>query len=325
MSELIAYGNRVNSIFQLIGKSEDDITKSIAWAFCNCPIFLKNILQNLLNINVSPDKVIISFQVDEKEKGRTDLELTDNELFHIIIEAKRGWILPQSAQLTMYSKRISFVSSTAKNKAIVSMSDCSDVYANTYLPFHQINGVPVKHLSWRQIYNTAQNSISFSNNEQKHLLNELMTYLEGLMTMQKQNSNWVYVVSLSYKKPTDCNISWIDIVRNYKKYFHPLGMNGWPKEPPNYIAFRYNGCLQSIHHIENYTVTKNLHNEIPAMPNHIEDDSYFVYTLGTPIIPNKVVKTGNIYASGRKWAMLDTLLTADTIAEASEISYERMK
>ena len=40
MSELIAYGNRVNNLFQLIGKSEDDITKSIAWALCNCPVFL---------------------------------------------------------------------------------------------------------------------------------------------------------------------------------------------------------------------------------------------------------------------------------------------
>lgn len=323
MSELKAYGNSVDSIFQLIGKSEDDITKSIAWVLCNCPAFLQNILRDLLNISVSPDKVVICFQVDEKDKGRTDLEIYDNEQFHIIIEAKRGWDLPRSDQLTKYSQRISFVSRNVKHKAIVSMSDCSDVYANTYLPFKQINGIPVKHLSWRQIFSTAQDSLHLSNNAQKHLLNELMTYMKGLMTMQNQNSNWVFVVSLSSNKPTDCNISWIDIVRIHNKYFHPLGVRGWPKDPPNYIAFRYNGRLQSIHHIENSIVTKNLHSEIPEMPDCIEDDSYFVYTLGTPIIPNKVVKTGNIYASGRKWAMLDTLLTADTIAEASEISYSR--
>ena len=60
------------------------------------------------------------------------------------------------------------------------------------------------------------------------------------------------------------------------------------------------------------------------MPNVEDEYEHFVYSLGKPIIPSKVVKTGNIYASGRKWAMLDTLLTADTIHEASEISKQRM-
>ena len=109
------------------------------------------------------------------------------------------------------------------------------------------------------------------------------------------------------------------------KYFHPLGGNGWPKEPPNYIAFRYYGQLQSIHHIEDYVVTKNLHDEIPEMPVSDGTVDFFVYKLGPAIVPTKVVKTGNIYASGRKWAMLDTLLTADTIAEACNISKARME
>lgn len=323
MSELIAYGNKVNNIFQLIGKSEDDITKSIAWALCNCSVFLQNIIFDLLGISVDPESVIIRFQESETNKGRTDLELTDNKLFYIIIEAKKGWLLPQSKQLTMYSQRENIQKSPAKLKAIVSMSECSSSYANAYLPFHQINGIPILHLSWKTIYNTAFKSKTTSNNAQKHLLDELMLYLEGIMTMQTKDSNWVYVVSLSSDKPENCNITWIEIVKKHNKYFHPLGINGWPKEPPNYIAFRYNGRLQSIQHIEDYTVTKNLHNEISDMPDCIEKDDHFVYKLGTPIIPNKIVKTGKIYANGRKWAMLDTLLTADTISEASDISYSR--
>ncbi|MCG2728873.1 MAG: hypothetical protein L6276_01100, partial [Acetobacterium sp.] len=46
-------------------------------------------------------------------------------------------------------------------------------------------------------------------------------------------------------KPESFGLSWIDIVEKRNKYFHPMGMNGWPKEPPNYIAFRYYGKLQS--------------------------------------------------------------------------------
>ena len=32
------------------------------------------------------------------------------------------------------------------------------------------------------------------------------------------------------------------------------------------------------------------------------------------IRPSKIIKTGKIFRNGRKWAMLDTLLTVDTIS-----------
>ena len=325
MGELYAYGSKVTSVFQLIGMLEDDITKSIAWALCNCPVFLKLIIEVVLNIYIDPSKVRIKYQESEKDKGRTDLELTDDDLFYVIIEAKKGWILPGKDQLSLYSQRRSLVQSSAKHKVIMSMSECSDTYANSYLPIKQANGIPIMHLPWKRIYELAENSISESNNLQKNLLRELMKYLGGLMTMQTQESNWVFVVSLGTSKPEDCDLTWIEIVQNNMKYFHPLGGNGWPKEPPNYIAFRYYGQLQSIHHIEDYVVTKKLHDEIPEMPDKVEGYDFFVYKLGPAIVPTKVVKTGNIYASGRKWAMLDTLLTADTIADACNISKARME
>ena len=56
------------------------------------------------------------------------------------------------------------------------------------------------------------------------------------------------------------------------------------------------------------------------MPDEECDTDYFVYTLGPAIKPIHTVKTGKLYATGRVWAMLDALLTADTIKEASEIS-----
>lgn len=73
MGELYAYGGEVTSVFQLIGTHEDDITKSIAWALCNCPVFLRQIITNLLGIDVDPNKVRIKYQESEKNKGRTDL------------------------------------------------------------------------------------------------------------------------------------------------------------------------------------------------------------------------------------------------------------
>lgn len=324
MAELIAYGNEIVSVFQLIGTLENDITKSIAWALCKCPEFMKNIIHEILGIDINPKKVRVKYQDYEKDKGITDLEITDDEHFYIIIEAKRGWILPGATQLKLYSERRSLVKSSVKHKAIGSMSECSAVYAASYLPFTDVNGIPVKHLSWRRIYEIAEESRTGSSNAEKNLLKELKTYLGGIMTMQSKESNWVFVVSLGYTKPENCDLTWVEIVEKNERYFHPLGGNGWPKEPPNYIAFRYGGQLQSIHHIEDYVVTKNLHDEVPEMPDVVKSCDFFVYKLGPAIVPNKVVKTGNIYPSGRKWAMLDTLLTADTIYEACEISKQRM-
>ena len=142
--------------------------------------------------------------------------------------------------------------------------------------------------------------------------------------MQKKDSNMVYVVALGTQKPDGCDITWIDIVQKYSKYFCPVGGNGWPKEPPNYIAFRYYGQLQSIHHIEGYTVSRNMHDEIPEMPDEVWENDCYIYKLGSAIVPGKTVKTGKIFRNGRVWAMLDTLLTCDTISEARDLTQDRL-
>ena len=324
MSELVAYGTEVSSVFQLIGNLENDITKSIAWALARCPEFLKAVINEVMSLEINTQNVRIKYQEFEKNKGITDLEITDDTSFYIIIEAKRGWILPGAEQLALYSQRRNIIESPVSHKAIISMSECSEDYANAYLPFKVINDIPVKHLSWKKIYELANSAKVGSSISHKNMLKELMRYLGGIMTMQAKESNWVYVVSLSTEKPENCDLTWVELVEKKMKYFHPFGINGWPKEPPNYIGFRYGGRLQSIYHIESYSITKNIHDEIEEMPNVEDEYEHFVYSLGKPIIPSKVVKTGNIYASGRKWAMLDTLLTANTIHEASEISKQRM-
>ena len=323
MAVLKSYGREVRSVFQLLGDKENDITSSICWALVKCPIFLKEIVKKVTGLDIDPFAVTILNQQYDAETGITDIEVTDDMSFHIIFEAKRGWLLPGAEQLTKYSLRQDFVKKAVAQKHIVSLSECTQTYAGLYLPFNEVNGIPVSHLSLAEVYQIAKNSRPASNHEQKHLLDEFTEYLGGVMTMQNKTSNWVYVVALSHGHYEGCELSWIDIVKKHSKYFCPVGGNGWPKEPPNYIAFRYDGQLQAIHHIEGYTVTRNVHEEIPEMPDEEWEENHFVYKLGPAIIPSKVVKTGKVFRSGRVWAMLDTLLTSDTISEARDISYAR--
>jgi hypothetical protein len=134
----------------------------------------------------------------------------------------------------------------------------------------------------------------------------------------------VFVVAIRSGTNPDWKISSIDIVEKRRRYFHPAGTGGWPKEPPNYIGFRYRGKLQSIHHIEGYNVVTDLHKVCHEIPSGVWDPM-FVYRLGPAIRPPKEVKTGRIFRNGRVWCMLDTLFTCKTISEARDLSQRREK
>ena len=222
-----------------------------------------------------------------------------------------------------YAHRRSFRTSKAPLKRLVVLSECSDEYARHHLETDEVDGIRVEAMSWRDIARVADAARSEGSNAEKRLIQELLTYLGGRMTMQDPHSNWVYVVSLALGAPEGWGISWIDIVEKRSRYFHPVGGHGWPKEPPNYIAFRYDAHLQSIHHIEKYEVITNPHSRIPEIPDG-EWEPHFLYTLGPAFGPPRSrVSTGNIYRNGRVRCMLDTLFTSKTISEARDISKRR--
>jgi hypothetical protein len=143
--------------------------------------------------------------------------------------------------------------------------------------------------------------------------------------MQNPKSNMVHVVALSPKKAFEgAPDSFIDVVEKRGLYFHPIG-GSYPKEPPNYIAFRYGGRLQTIHHIEDFLVSKNLGKDVFGIncPDH--DLSFFVYELGPAIRPPNEVRTGpGVLRSTKINVMLDLLLTSKTLTEAKELTRLRL-
>lgn len=319
---LISYGNKTDTIFQLFGTDENAITQSLSWVLSRCSEFNKCIVNKVFSDIDFADEYVVYYQRYTSDSGITDIEITDNENYHIIIEAKRGWNLPQFQQLEKYSERRDFAKRNIANKIIVTMSECSAEYAESNLP-REINGITVKHMSWRDVFDCAQKAKKNSDNAGKKMLDELCRYLEGVIGMQNYLSNEVYCVSLSRDKVSEnSSLKWLDIVTKYGKYFCPQG-NGWLVEPPNYIAFRYDGKVQSIHHIESYVITKNIHKYISEYPDYQENIPHFVFTLGEAIIPSKCVKSGATMRARRVWAMIDLLLTCDTIDEAVAKTKER--
>ena len=142
------------------------------------------------------------------------------------------------------------------------------------------------------------------------------------MIVQDSTSNWTYVVSIGSGTPDRWGISWRDVVVSRRRYFHLYGAgHGWPKSPPNYMAFRWGGRLQQINHVDGYEVVPHLHTIFPEIPPRDQTD--IVYALGDPIYPSREVRTGEIYRSSRVWVALDLLLTCSTIREAWQKTQER--
>lgn len=324
MAELYLRNKKINSIFELLGKQENDISFSVGWALAESRSFLQCFLERILSKKVDIGNVVVRLQQYESGSGITDIEIEAPGKLFLIIEAKRGWNLPSREQLQTYAIKKTFGQHSHGFRQVVVLSECSRAYADAHLEVREVEGVRIEPYSWKDVAALAKEARRTGSHAEKRLMEELLTYLEELMTMQNLDSNWVYVVALANGTPKGWAISWKDIAKKKHLYFHPVGGHGWPKEPPNYIAFRYGGKLQSIHHIDAYEILTNMHLRIPEA-RETEWEPHFLYSLGPAFAPSKVVPTGRIYPNGRVWCMLDTLFTSETISDARDLSKQRQK
>jgi len=323
MTELFLHQRKLNTVFDLLGDKENDLTYSVGWALAQSDAFCSRLMAAILPKQKLGEIAAIHLQEHGSDAGYTDIEIIAEQA-HAIIEAKRGWNLPTASQLKKYAHRLKH----QHNSAIVVMSECSPEYVRGKLP-HRVTGVAIQYLSWKQVASLVEQSRASASFKEKRVLDELHEYLQGVMSMQNQETNLVYVLSLGSGTPNWSKLSWIEFVTKKCRYFHPFGGNGWPTEPPNYLAFRYKGKLQSIHHVESYEVTDDLSKQIPEINKKKllarESGNFLVYKLGPAITPMHEVKTGNLYANGRYRVALDLLLTCKTISEARDRTKKRLQ
>jgi hypothetical protein len=324
-AELWIHGRPIENVFELVGKDENSLTKALGWAMSRSTTFLSEVASLALGRRLKRGESSVRLQEYRRRGGYTDLEVEIIGHAFLIFEAKRGWNLPGRTQLAKYANRRSFAARRGR-KAIVVLSECTREFADRYMDAPRGLERLVVPLRWHDVIRTAERVAARLGSTQKGTLRDLATYLRGHVTMRNLDSNWAYVVSLAAGMPEGWAISWIDIVRKRRRYFHPVGRAGWPKEPPNYLAFRYSGKLQSVHFVKDYQVVKDLHDACPEIPR-TPVDPHYVYALGAPLRPAHDVRTGNIFRNGRVRCMIDTLFdpTITTISQARDVSGARSK
>jgi hypothetical protein len=143
--------------------------------------------------------------------------------------------------------------------------------------------------------------------------------------MRDTSSNEVHVVALTRRVwdgwPAD--LSPVDEVEKYRVYHYPT-VGNYRKIVPNYMGFRYDGSLQSIHHVDSYEIIDSPHGHVPGAPDLVWDAPANLLHLGPPIRPDHRVPTGKgIWPSAPMVVDIDLLLTAATITEAREATKAR--
>jgi hypothetical protein len=317
MADLTLHGRAVRTVFDLLGKKENDLTYSLGWGLAQSESLVQRLLSDVFPGEAPGDVQALRLQEFIPGGGFTDIEVETDRLA-MIVEAKVGWSLPNRKQLEKYAPRLR----EAEIGRILVVSECTPEFAAPPRLPAEVAGVPVEYRSWRQIVRLAE-SCATSAHTEKRILRELSTYLRGLMTMQNHISNLVYVVSLGARiQPWSDPYTPIEIVLKKDRYFCPVG-SGWPKEPPNYLGFRWGGRLQQIRHVDGYEVFTNPQEVIPELaPRTL--DRHWLFTLGKPIVPPSPVRTGNLYRAQRVEAAIDLLLTCETIREARDKTQERL-
>lgn len=330
MADLTLHGKPVNTVFDLLGDKENDITYSLGWGLANSDAFARELTTQIAEElgHSRPGEVEeISLQPHIPD-GFMDVEILTSEM-QIVIEAKRGWNLPKKAQLEKYARSMD----KRPKAALVALAEGSPDFAAGRYPSNIKVGsrmVPVVYRSWRDMAQLAEETGQRRGNVEKRLLREFARYLRGLINMQNVESNWVYVVALSWSPAdwTPAGMSPVDIVVEKRRYFHPVGggRGGWPQEPANYLGFRFDGCLQQICQVERTEVFDKPRKFIPEYPaRKTFDRPHYMYFLGPPIVPPQTVRTGALYRAQRVWAAIDLLLTSDTIRDARDATQARIE
>src|SRR5674476_981312 len=103
MAELVLGRKPVHTVFSLLGRKENDLTYSLGWALANVPVLLDSVMRDVFETDPRDGEEIILQKVDSG--GITDVEVISTRA-HLIIEAKRGWVLPTERQFGQYAPRL---------------------------------------------------------------------------------------------------------------------------------------------------------------------------------------------------------------------------
>ena len=326
IAPLVLHARPVETFFDLLGRDENDMTAALGWALSRSRAMLGEFVITVAPGAAAADPVIVELQRhDATDGGFTDVEVRASDL-HVIVEAKRGWALPSDGQLRRYEARFAAFDAATQAFVVLTQNGVAAVVGRRLSDWTPPEPISVVVLGWADLVRQARRASRHGSPIERYVAGELAGYLRGVADMRDTNSNSVHVVSLTRKVwagwPPD--LSPVDEVERHRIYHYPTRGGNYPKVVPNYMGFRYDGKLQSIHHVDDYEVVDSPFGLFPGAPDLRWDEPAYFLRLGPPFGPNHEVRTGpGIFRAAPLTADLDLLLTCSTISEARDATRAR--
>jgi hypothetical protein len=307
------HGNDVTSVFDLLGRDENDLTAALAFTMANSSGLLDLVLRRL-EMSAAGGGTLLRLE-ERDDFGRTDLEI-DIGTHLVIIEAKRGWLLPEDVQFDKYAHRVK----ERGGGCLVSLSAASSEWAHQLLPT-EVSGVPLVHYSWDLVRQDLSVAREQARGGERAWLNEFNEYLREAVKVRDPADSWTYCVAVNTYGVGGGDRSSRDFLAVEQCYFHPHGWGqGWPKAPPNFLAFRWNNQVQQLHRVASSEVIPSLQSRWPDIPvAYGSDKPHVLYHLGPPL-PGTPFPSGGNYRAARVWFVLDQLLVSGSLREAIRLS-----
>lgn len=122
----------ISRVFDLLGDAENDMTYSLGWCLAQAPQFLEK-FTSLIGIKSISEHPILRLQAWEPDSGITDLEIYSPGSAMAVVEAKRGFVVPDHGQLSKYVRRLVSHEDKGATKHLVVLTQYAAKYVTSAL------------------------------------------------------------------------------------------------------------------------------------------------------------------------------------------------
>ena len=195
MAELILHARPVETVFDLLGHDENDMTAALGWALARSPALLRAFVGHVAPGAEVGEPVTVELQRhDAADGGYTDLELKTSDL-HVIVEAKRGWALPSDGQLRRYEARFADFAAATQAFVVLTQNGVGAIVSRRLSGWSHPESIALVVLGWSDLVRQARGASRQRGPVERHLAEEFAGYLRGVADMRDTNTNAVHVVS----------------------------------------------------------------------------------------------------------------------------------